>query len=61
MFGLMAYPAMGIYKSLKNRNLNPTEAKILESKIALGNYLFQRSPPNPEEVKMVLSTFDRLS
>ncbi|KAE8367533.1 hypothetical protein BDV27DRAFT_142686 [Aspergillus caelatus] len=61
MFGLMAYPAMGIYKSIKKRNLNPTETKILESQIELGEYMLQRFPASPGEIEMVLSKFNALS
>lgn len=61
MFGLMAYPAMDIYKSIKKRNLNPTETKILESQIELGNYMLQRFPTSPEEIEMVLLKFKALS
>lgn len=52
---------MGIYKSLKNRKLNSTDAKIFESKIAEGDDLLGKFPPSPEEVKTVLSAFEQLS
>ncbi|KAB8224498.1 hypothetical protein BDV33DRAFT_233433 [Aspergillus novoparasiticus] len=61
MFGLMAYPAMGIYKSIKKGNLNPTERKILEAQIELGDYMLQSFPASPGEIEMVLSKFNALS
>ncbi|QMW46761.1 hypothetical protein G4B11_010216 [Aspergillus flavus] len=61
MFGLMAYPAMGIYKSIKKGNLNPTERKIVEAQIELGDYMLQSFPASPAEIEMVLSRFNTLS
>ncbi|PIG80885.1 sterol glucosyltransferase [Aspergillus arachidicola] len=61
MFGLTAYPAMGIYKSIKKGNLNPTERKILEAQIELGDYMLQSFPASPGEIEMVLSKFSALS
>jgi hypothetical protein len=61
MFGLMAYPSMGIYKSLKKKNANQAEAKLSKSQIALGEYTLGQLPPGPEEIQMVLSKFRGIS
>jgi hypothetical protein len=60
MLGLVAYPAMGIYKSMKHRQLNPTEAAVVESLIALGNYMQQRLPATTEEIEAVTAGLRRL-
>ncbi|KAK9847344.1 sterol glucosyltransferase [Penicillium brevicompactum] len=60
IFGLMAYPSMGIYKSLKKANLSSTEATILDSQIALGAFTLQQNPASASEIDTVLSNFKRL-
>ncbi|OQE69651.1 hypothetical protein PENNAL_c0130G04309 [Penicillium nalgiovense] len=57
IFGLMAYPAMGVYASLKQQGLNSTQAVVLESQVALGIWKLQQQPVTPSEVSLVLSNF----
>lgn len=53
----MAYPAMGVYASLKQQGLNSTQAVVLESQVALGIWKLQQQPVTPSEVSLVLSNF----
>lgn len=58
MFGLMAYPAMGIHATLKRRGLNSTESQILDAQIAFGVYKLQLTPATSSEIDTVISNFN---
>lgn len=60
MFGLMAYPAMGIHASLKRMSLNSTESKILDAHIAIGAHKLQLTPATSSEIDTVISNFNVL-
>jgi hypothetical protein len=60
MFGLIAYPAMGIHATLKRRGLNSTESKILDAQIAFGAYKLQNTAVAPSEIEIVTSNFSLL-
>ncbi|RAL14296.1 sterol glucosyltransferase [Aspergillus homomorphus CBS 101889] len=60
MFGLLAYPAMGIYKSLKKLRLNPTEARIVEAQMLVGDYMLLKAPATSGEASIVVSKYKEL-
>ena len=39
MFGLFAYPFLGMYKSITTSSLSPTEKKIILARQAYGSYM----------------------
>lgn len=50
MFGLFAYPFLGMYKSITTSSLSPTEKKILLARQVYGNYMaLERESRNKEE------------
>lgn len=56
MFGLIAYPAMGIYQSLYAA-LSPIQREILAARLALDEYMSKVVPVTPEEVRDVTQQF----
>ncbi|KAF3391222.1 Sterol 3-beta-glucosyltransferase UGT80A2, partial [Penicillium rolfsii] len=61
MFGLMAYPSMGIYKSLRKKDVNQAETRILKAQIALWEHTVEQVPISPEEIQTVLSKFQDMA
>lgn len=57
IFGLVAYPAQGVYKSIKTM-YNPDRQEILFVRQVHGAYLNTRYKLGPEQVAIVLSAFD---
>lgn len=60
MFGLLAYPAMGIYKSIGSA-LSPTQREILAARVSHDEYFAARTQIAQHEIHMVVDTFERLS
>lgn len=56
MFGLLAYPALGIYKSIVG-SLSKTEKKVLEARLAHDEYFARVDPISEQEIASVLSSF----
>nr|RBQ92249.1 hypothetical protein FVER53263_11746 [Fusarium verticillioides] len=56
MFGLLAYPALGIYKSIVG-SLSKTEKKVLEARLAHDEYFAKMDPIGEQEIQVVLSSF----
>lgn len=56
MFGLLAYPALGIYKSIV-ASLSKTEKKVLEARLAHDEYFARIDPTSDQEIASVLSAF----
>lgn len=56
MFGLVAYPAQGIHKSLKARTGRSHE--VLKAKTALLDHEQQQNNGNPRDGSKVLQVFD---
>lgn len=53
MFGLLAYPALGIYKSIVG-SLSKTEKKVLEARLAHDEYFAKIDPIRDQEIEVVL-------
>lgn len=53
MFGLLAYPALGIYKSLVG-SLSKTEKQIMEARLAHDAYFANLEPITDQEMNSVL-------
>ncbi|PNP73834.1 hypothetical protein FNYG_12793 [Fusarium nygamai] len=56
MFGLLAYPALGIYKSIVG-SLSKTEKKVLESRLGHDEYFTNIDPISDQEIEVVLRSF----
>lgn len=57
MFGLLAYPSLGIYKSLASIGLTGAESKILAARLLHGEFMAMKRPVNHSEVSQVLHDF----
>lgn len=58
MFGLMAYPAMGLYKSMNSGKLSPTDAQILQARQMLSVYMNEQKGVQEDEAGRVQSIFE---
>lgn len=56
MFGLLAYPALGIYKSIIG-SLSKTQKEVREARLAHGEYFARVEPIGDQEISRVLSAF----
>ncbi|KAF5671692.1 glycosyltransferase family 1 [Fusarium heterosporum] len=56
MFGLLAYPALGIYKSIVG-SLSKTDKKVLEARLAHDEYFAKVDPISEQEIASVLNSF----
>ncbi|KAM0413203.1 hypothetical protein ACHAPD_008290 [Fusarium lateritium] len=56
MFGLFAYPALGIYKSIVG-SLSKTEKKVLEARLEHDEYFAKIDPMSEQDIASVLSSF----
>jgi sterol 3beta-glucosyltransferase len=56
MFGLLAYPALGIYRSIVG-SLSKTEKMVLEARLAHDDYFSRADPISDQEIASVLSSF----
>jgi len=54
MFGLVAYPALGIYKSIVAGHMTQTERNILTARLAHDTYFAKLVPVDEEESEQVL-------
>ncbi|KFY94399.1 hypothetical protein V500_03298 [Pseudogymnoascus sp. VKM F-4518 (FW-2643)] len=57
MFGLMAYPTMGLYKSMNSGKLSPTDAQILQARQMLSVYVNEQKGVQEDEVGRAQSIF----
>ncbi|KAB8229652.1 uncharacterized protein BDW43DRAFT_322041 [Aspergillus alliaceus] len=57
MFGLVAYPALGLYKSISALHLSPAQAKILLARKTYGSYAMRNAQVTDSEVSQVLMVF----
>lgn len=56
MFGLLAYPALGIYKSIVG-SMSSTQKTVLEARLAHDVYFAKVDPISDEEASVVLNSF----
>lgn len=59
MFGLFAFPAMGIYRSMKTIGLSPMQKEVLEAKHMLSSYVNSQIPLEENEARMALDLFEK--
>lgn len=57
MFGLLAYPAMGLYKSMNVKDLSPAQTRVLKARQSLSAYNNEKMPPQEPEIGRVLELF----
>lgn len=60
MFGLFAYPALGIYQSIVSVSTLATQAAILQARVAHDAFFNHVHQPNIEEEAEVLRKFSEL-
>ncbi|KAF7889829.1 uncharacterized protein EAF02_002244 [Botrytis sinoallii] len=58
MFGLMAYPAMGLYKSINDMGLSTAQKRVLEGRQMLSAYMNEKAPLQEAEIGSVLEQFE---
>ncbi|KAF7898331.1 hypothetical protein EAF00_004777 [Botryotinia globosa] len=58
MFGLMAYPAMGLYKSINEMGLSTAQKRVLKGRQMLSAYMNEKVPPQEAEIGGVLKEFE---
>lgn len=58
MFGLMAYPAMGLYKSINEMGLSTAQKQVLKGRQMLSAYINEKMPPQEAEIGTVLEQFE---
>lgn len=58
MFGLMAYPAMGLYKSMNEKGLSPAQTRVLKGRQTLSSYVNEKVPLQEAEIGRVLDLFE---
>ncbi|TEY61488.1 hypothetical protein BOTCAL_0168g00210 [Botryotinia calthae] len=58
MFGLMAYPAMGLYKSINEMGLSTAQKRVLEGRQMLSTYMNEKMPLQEAEIGTVLEQFE---
>ncbi|TGO57465.1 hypothetical protein BCON_0065g00250 [Botryotinia convoluta] len=58
MFGLMAYPAMGLYKSINEMRLSTAQKRVLEGRQMLSAYMNEKTPLQEAEIGSVLEQFE---
>jgi hypothetical protein len=61
MFGLFAYPAMGIYQSIVGALKTESQHKVLQARIAHDAYFENLHRPSIEEEREVLRRFQELT
>lgn len=59
MFGLVAYPALGIYKSIGSTNISQAQAKLLISRHVYGSYMATKVSIADSEASSVLHEFEQ--
>jgi sterol 3beta-glucosyltransferase len=58
MFGLVAYPAIGLYKSMNSGKLSPTGAQILQARKMLSVYVNEQKGVREDEARRVQLIFE---
>lgn len=58
IFGFVAYPALGLYRSLESRELTGAQAMILMAQKEYGSYLAHAEPVGADEVAELMETFE---
>jgi uncharacterized membrane protein len=61
MFGLVAYPALGIYQSIVGASTSATQATILQARVAHDAFFNDVHQPNAEDEAEVLREFTSLT
>ncbi|KAL3427603.1 sterol glucosyltransferase [Phlyctema vagabunda] len=61
MFGLVAYPAMGFYKSMHHNKLSPAQAQILHARQMLSAYTNEYMPVQDDEASQIILSFENQS
>jgi sterol 3beta-glucosyltransferase len=61
MFGLLAYPALGIYQSIVGASISATQAAILQARAAHDAFFNEVHQPSAEEEAEVLREFNSLT
>jgi len=56
MFGLLAYPALGIYKSIVG-SMSVTQKAVLEARLAHDIYVTKADPISDQEAAVVVNSF----
>lgn len=60
MFGLFAYPALGIYQSIVGASTSVAQAAILQARVAHDAFFNDVNQPSAEEEADVLRKFNEL-
>ncbi|PVH67675.1 glycosyltransferase family 1 protein [Cadophora sp. DSE1049] len=58
MFGLLAYPAMGLYKSMNEHGLSPAQTRVLKGRQMLSAYVNEKLPLQEAEIRRVVDLFE---
>lgn len=58
IFGLVAYPALGLYRSFEGRELTGAQATILMAQKEYGSYLAHTQSVQNEEIAELVEAFD---
>jgi len=58
IFGVVAYPALGLYRSLNTAHVTGAQGDILKAQKLYGTYLAERHMADDGEVDTVLKDFD---
>lgn len=58
IFGLLAYPALGLYKSMNARGLSPAQARVLLAREVLSSYINGKVALEDAEAASVISMFE---
>jgi sterol 3beta-glucosyltransferase len=61
MFGLVAYPALGIYQSIVGASISATQAVILQARVAHDAFFNDVHQPSAEDEAEVLREFNSLT
>lgn len=61
MFGLFAYPALGIYQSLVKGKMSKAQHAILQARIAQDAYMSELKTPSDEDIERILHNFRGLN
>lgn len=61
MFGIVAYPALGLYRSLNTSHVKGAQGEILKSQQLYGTFLLETNPPQKADIDKVVNDFDAKS
>lgn len=61
MFGIFAYPALGIYKSITSGHMSSAQRSVLAARLAHDMYFARVEPVAEEEAAQTLYMFQQIS